>query len=356
MKFKINTAKLHAMLSKVQRGVGNSKILPITEYLELNLSYGELSITATDLANFITVIAKDMEGEDGSVVVRAEVLIKLVAKTTVPEMTFTSSDKSVQVTGNGKYNIPLFETNEFPDYEFDAHEEGYIKVEVATSLLQKLFAVNRSAIATEMLMPCLTGYNIGTKSVTTDGIKMCINDLTVFPDTSMLVTETLANLIQAISAEKVVVEKAGNKILFTTDNLVIFGTELDGIDEYPDILPILDIVYAELAVVSKVELLSAIDRLSLFVDEFDNNGIRLTIGKEMSIQDLKKNSAETIKLLQASTSTKEEQEVVLNINYLKDILSVLSTDNVQFQYGEGLPVRIVEGNVTLILSTMTTGE
>lgn len=360
MKFTINTVKLNTMLSKASKGVGNSKIMPITEYVEILLQDGKLFITATDLANFITVTATiDGDYEDGRAVVKADVLAKLVAKTTVPAMTFKFNEKEGKVKGNGTYTLALFDGEEFPDYEFVCHEAE--KVTMDTSTLKKIFLVNKSAIATEMFMPCLTGYNVGEKAITTDGIKMCINASPAFADTTfathpVLLTQTLADLLHGLVDDRVQIERDGNKLLFTTNDQIIFGTELDGIDSYPDVTPILLMEYVNTAVVPRQPLLDSIERLSLFVDKFDNNGIKLNFSdSSLTVQDLRGNSSEVINL-EKSVVGDDTKEATVNINYLKDLLSVLSADTVEVKYGEGLPLLFTEGTVSLVLSLMNVGE
>lgn len=365
MKFTVNTVKINTMLSKVTKGVGNSKIMPITEYLEIILSdSGELFITATDLANFITVNAQiDGDYEAGKAVVKADLLSKLVAKTTTPAMTFKFTDKEGKVKGNGNYTLALFDGEEFPDYEFTGGE----KIKMDTSALKKIFTVNKSAVSTEVFLPCLTGYNIGEKAITTDGIKMCINASPAFVNTEfstnpVLITQTLADLLQGMVDDRVSIERDGNKLLFTTNDQTIFGTELDGIADYPDVTPILQLEYGNSAVLPRQPLLDALDRLSLFVDKFDNNSIKLKFAQELTLKESKENSSETIKLEQSAREQDSDGNVVdceeftVNINYLKDLLSVLSAETVSVKYGNGLPLLFTEGDISLVLSLMEIEE
>lgn len=350
MKFTIVTAKMNSILSKVQKGVGNNKIQPITEYLKINLTAGTLTVTATSMVNFITYIEREVEGEDGEAIVKADQLIKLVAKTTKPNLSFNLKETHLEVKGNGTYKIPLFETNEFPSYTFNRSEVPSYEVE--TAALKKAFAVNSASLADDMLLPCLTGYNVGSQMISTDGIKMCINEFG-FSLQPALVTQTVADLIANLNAEKTTIMKDGNKLLFVTDNIVIFGTELAGIEEYPDITPVLDYTYDHHAVVKREELISALDRLSLFVDKINNNGVKLTFQEEaLLITDLKENSSEPVAYLSEGEESVEvgSGEVIVNIDYLKQLLSVLTKPVVQMYYSEGIPLKITEDNVTQILS------
>lgn len=347
MTLSIGTAKLNSLLGRVQKGVGNNKILPVTEYLLIEVDGPEISITATNFVNFITVREKVENKETWYAIVKADTLIKLASKTTKPELKLTLKEDFLEIKGNGTYKLELF-TEDFPVYQFNVEARAH---EIETSILKRVFVVNRASIAAEMIMPCLTGYNMGETVVTTDGIKMCINKTPVLNGESILVTQELADLVASINAEKITIQKDSNKLLFTAENVTIFGTELDGINEYPDIMPILGIEHEGMAIVPKSTLLNAIDRLSLFTSAFDNNGIKMTFAeKELIITDLQNNSVERIELEQHKGP---EVEVAVNIRFLKDLASVLLESSVRIDYGEGLPLKFVEGNVTQVLSVMS---
>jgi|GEM_PF-2698178 len=348
MKFKIGTAKLNAILSKVQKGVGGSNIVPITEYLHLELEDGTLKLTSTDLNNFMTYSVSDIEGEDGDVIVKAIDLIRLVSKTTKPEMSFKATDKAFEVKGNGNYKINILADHSFPIYEFDEDSKSYT---VKTSDLKNVLRTNYSAIAKEMLVPCLTGYNLSSKSITTDGLKMCINDVKIGNE-DLLIPQSLADLLAVIDSEEFTVQKDEDNLLFKTDAITIFGPELDGKEEYPDVTSILDLEHPASCVLSKAELLSVLDRLSIFVDEFDNHSIKMTFNKDsVEITDSNENSLETIEPKLASESN-SGVTVTVNLVFLKELLGAISEEDVTVHYGEGIPIKLTAENLNLVLSIM----
>lgn len=351
MKFEIETMKLNNLLLKASRGLGKSEVFPVTEYFQLEINDGDLYVTATDMTNFITAIALNVSGDDGEIIVKADQLLKLVAKTTKPFMKFDFDGATFQVTGNGKYKLPVFEGDEFPEWEFgDAPE-----MKIQTALLKDVFAINKSAIANDNVMPCLTAYNVGSDCVTTDGVKMCINQSPIFNEQRMLITQTLADLLGTITAETVTIQKDENKLLFTTPDVIVFGTELAGLEEYPNINGILGIEYEHHVVLPKFELVNVLDRLSIFVDKFDNNGVRLQFTSDkLQIEDLKRNSNESVDY-QERNGYDNIIEIVVNIEFLVDLLRVTKGDSVHIYFGEGLPVKLVEDKVTKVLSTMTVG-
>jgi DNA polymerase III sliding clamp (beta) subunit (PCNA family) len=329
-------------------------VFPVTEYLQIILFEGVLQLTATDTSNFIHYTEKGIEGTDGQVIVLADTLIKLVSKTKKDKMKFEFDGAVLVAKGNGSHKIPVFESEEFPAYEFDLSIEP---TELSTIIFKDMLSINEAAIATDMVVPCLTGYNIGDNTITMDGIKMCINNTLIFEGTEerMLITQELADLIHTLTSDKVKVQKQGNKILFTTDNITIFGTELDGIEDYPDIAALAELEYDNQVIIGKSAILDILDRLSIFVDKHDNNGIRMTLGTEkMTIEDIKRNSKEDLGYIEHQIQ--EETVLCVNIDFFKDLLSTLSEPNVTMKFGGELPITIVEKKVTQVLSTMDDEE
>lgn len=348
MKFKIDTVKLVALLDTVQKGVGNSKIMPITEYIHFVLKGKKLHVTATDLTNFITYTADGVEGKAGEVIIHASSIIKLANKTTKKEMEFTVKEDHVQVKGNGTYKVALLDET-YPTFEFNKKKKA---VEVNVEDLKRAFTVNEQSISKEMLTPVLSGYNVGSKVITTDGIKMCINKAELLKE-NMLVTQNMAHLVSALNDKTVKIQKDNAKILFTTDNITIFGNELEGIEDYPDITPLLDIEHDGNVIIDKKQLMSALDRLMIFSDPFENNGVTMIFkDKALEVSDLRRNSVETLEYIKVNSKPKVIVDISVNIQYLKDLLSVLYETEVNLFYGEGLPLKIEENNVTEILSTM----
>jgi DNA polymerase III sliding clamp (beta) subunit (PCNA family) len=338
---------MRSILSKVAHGVGKKYTQPITEYLYISLVEGELLIRSTNGVNFVTVFADDIQGDDGECVVKADQFIKLIDKTTKTETSFKLHEFYLEVKGNGTHKVAVT-SDKFPDYEFSANAPH---VDVNTDVLKRVFKVNESAIAKELILPFLTGYNVGATVITTDGIKMCIND-TKITEERVLITQALADLIsKTFTSDKVEVQKDGNKILIRSNDVTVFGTELDGLQDYPDITGVLGFEYVNVAKVNKVELLSILDRISLFIDGYDNTGLKMRFKENIiEIEDVRGKCQESMEYMDKTFT--EEAELLLNVDFLKDILSAASTDVVEIKYDEQLPVRIDDGHVTLFLSTM----
>lgn len=348
MLFKIETEKLKKILTKVSKGVGNGKVLPVTQYLKVELLNRVLSITATDLNLFITVKTDNISGTNGVILVQADKLIKLVEKTTVPEMEFEATDGSINVHGNGKYKIPYIE-GEFPTFTFDKNVD---KVEISNAKLQEMFKVNKSAVAITQELPCLTGYNVGEKCITTDGVKMCINKVKLLNDkTNILISKEMSDLLTTIEDEKVNIQIDGNRLLFTTDSMSIFGAELAGREQYPDISGILDFEYGAEIFINKLQFTNALERISLFVDKFDNFSVVLEfLDQGLKISDLKKANYELVKYVKKDRF--KPSIVTCNLPYLQGLLNVTPSEETSIEYDNENSIRIKDGNIYQILCLM----
>lgn len=350
MKFEIKTAKMNEMLAKVGKGVGNNKLLPITNFLHIKLEKKKLTITSTDINNYITTIENNVVGEAGELIVPADQLIKLVSKTTADLLKFDKVGDTLNVKGNGNYKVPVL-SESFPSFTFNKKAPEVI---VKTKELKSIFGVNKESLATDMSMPCLTGYYMGGMAITTDGVKMCMNAVKIF-DCAVLITQEMATLLNTLTSEDVKVQHSDGKLLFTTDNTIIFGAELEGIEDYPELSHILDFEYSSSCKVSKPAVMSILDRLGLFVSPYDKNGVMLYFTKDgLIFSDINDGGTEITPYLESKDFS--EFECQLNITLLQDQISAVQGTSFELSYGNDVAVRIVDGNVTQILCIINPEE
>jgi len=350
MQFEIKTSKLNEMLTKITKGVGNNKLLPITSFIHIKLDKKSLRITATDINNYITSIENNVVGKSGEMVVPADQFIKLLSKTTSGIVKFEKGDDVVVVKGNGNYKIPLL-NEKFPTFTFSTKTP---EVVIKSKVLKSVFAINKASLATDMSMPCLTGYYVGDMATTTDGVKMCMNNVKLF-DEPVLLTQELAVLMNSVTSEDIKVQHNDGKLLFTTDNLVIFGAELEGLTDYPDLSHILEFEYPSKCKISKPAIASILDRLGLFVSPYDKNGIQLYFTKDgLLFSDLNDGGAELTPYLESENFT--DFQCQLNIVLLQDQISAIQSDSFELHYGNDIAIKLVDGEVNQILCRMREDE
>ena len=352
MELKIKTLKLQEMVSKSVKGASNNKMIPITGLMAIALKNKVLTLTTTDAANTLKVIEKDIANEDFYVVVQADVFSKLVAKTTAETMTLTLKENSLEVKGNGTYSIelPLDEEGKlikFPEYKFD---NKAVKAEISLSTIKALLGANKASLANTMEVPCLTGYYCGERVITTDSFKICSNNVKIFPNAALLPAE-MVELLSLIDEEKITVQMAGNKILFTTNNIIVFGTQLEGIDDYPveAIEAYLETEFDSVCKLPRNSLLNILDRLSLFVSTYDKNGIYLTFTTEgLLLSSKRSNGTELIKY-QDSKNFKPFT-CCISIELLHSQIGAQEGEAVELWYGHDKAIKMTTDKITQIIA------
>ena len=354
MKLKLKTLKLQEMVSKSIKGASNNKMIPITGLMAIVLKKGVLTLITTDATNTLKVSEKDIEGDEFYVVVQTDIFSKLVAKTTTETVTLTLKENSLEVKGNGTYSIelPLDEEGQlikFPEYKFDSKAE---KTTINLSTVKVLLNANKAALAETMEIPCLTGYYFDESVMTTDSYKVCSNDIKVFPNKVLLPSE-LVELLAIMDEEKITVQQAGSKILFTTGNVIVYGTELDGIEDYPAeaVKAYLETEFSSMCKLPKSALLNVLDRLSLFVSTYDKNGVYLTFTNDgVIISSKRSNGTELIKY--QGSENFQAFTACADIELLKSQIAAQDGEVVELWYGHDKAIKMISGKITQIVALL----
>lgn len=354
MKLKLKTLKLQEMVSKAVKGASNNKMIPITGLMAIVLKDGVLTLITTDATNTLKVIENKVEGEDFYVVVQTDIFSKLVAKITTETITLTLKENSLEVKGNGTYSIelPLDEEGQlikFPEYKFDTKVE---KSEINLSTVKVLLNANKAALAETMEVPCLTGYYFDDKVITTDTFKVCSTDIKVFPDKVLLPAE-LMELLALMDEEKITVQISGNKILFSTNNVIVFGSQLEGIEDYPSeaINAYLETEFKSVCRLPKGAVLNLLDRLALFVATYDKNGVYLTFTKDGVIFSSKRSNGTELIKYQGSENF-QPFTCCADIELLRSQISAQTEEVVELWYGHDKAVKMISGKITQIVALL----
>jgi DNA polymerase III sliding clamp (beta) subunit (PCNA family) len=354
MKLKLKTVKLQEVISKAVKGASNNKMIPITSLLCLELKDNTLTVTTTDATNYLKIISNKVEGEDFYIVVQSEIFSKLVSKISVEYINLELKDNSLEIIGNGTYQIelPLDEEGKlirFPEYKFDTTVESK---EINLSTMKMILNTNKAAVAQTMEVPCLTGYYFGADVITTDSFKVCAIDVDVFK-TSILLSPELISILDVFSDEKITVQQNDSKILFTTDNAIAYGSQLDGIADYPyeAIQAYLNTKFTSSCKLIRGVLLNVLERLSLFVSPYDKNGLYLTFTTEgIMISSKKSNGTELIKY-QGSENFKPFT-CSIDIEMLTSQIAALDSDHIELWYDNDKAIKITTDRSTQIIALL----
>lgn len=355
MKLNINTLVFQEMIVKAVKGASCNKMIPITGLMAISLKDNILTVTTTDATNTLKIIHKGVEGEDFYVVVPVDLFSKLVAKTTSDSITLELVDTTLTVKGNGVYSIelPLNEDGNlitFPQYVFNENVE---KSKINLSAINTMLLTNKAALADTMEVPCLTGYYCGEdKVISTDSFKVCGNNIKVFSKPVLLSAE-LIDLLAIVGEEQINVQQDGSKILFSTENIVIYGSELEGIEDYPveAIENYLSTAFESMCKIPKTSLLNILDRLSLFISSYDKNALYLTFNEqELVISSKRSNGTESIKY--QTVENYKPYVCCIDIELLRSQVAAQDSEVVELWFGNETAIKMVSGKITQIVSLL----
>ena len=134
---------MQELLTKVYKGVGNNKLIPLTSMLLVNSSNGVLTLGSTDANNYLFVKKQIDDKSEFNVVVNADVFSNLISKFTT-EITCLEVDNWIlNIVGNGEYklDIQVDETGEvvkFPNPVNQFHSNTYTTSTVKASVIKEI--------------------------------------------------------------------------------------------------------------------------------------------------------------------------------------------------------------------------
>lgn len=343
--FKISTKTLQDMTNRLSK-CGSNKLLEITKYYHMVLDENGLVLTATDGTNFITVLDNTVKGDAIDTIVKADQFSKLVQRTSVETMSLELKENYLEVVGNGKYKVEIVEGETYPSYEIkDGNEVTVLNV----ADLKKVASTNKFSVSNTIADGVLTGYLMqGGKAITADGIKVCVTSAN-FLDADVLLTPEMISMIGALTTEKVSVVLADDKLLLDAGNTIIYGAQMEGIQQYPEIMPLTEVEFPSKCSLSKLAILNILDRLTLFIDPFEKNEILLGFSEKGLEVGTNSGSFEVI----AYAHSENFAEFVCAVNgmFLKELVTAVDTELFELSYGVETLIKIESNGVIQLLAT-----
>ena len=358
MKFTIGTELMKDVMARAIKGVGNNKLLPITQMICISLKGGVLTTITTDGTNYLYIKEPHIAGDDFYVVVDANQFSKLISKMTCDNITMIIAENTgaLSVKGNGNYilELPLDEDGEFikfPDaYEKLSHAAVDEVDTVNKSTVQVILETIKPALATTFEHPEYTAYYAADKVVATDRTIIASMDIK-FCDTPKLINADFLDLVSVMREEKIEARYCGDDVIFTTQDATIVGKLAEGVGDFAiDVISeLIDQDFASFCSVPKAELLQMLDRLSLFVGPYDDNSVILTFVKE-GLQVSSKASSGVEIINYVASDEHENFTAPINVNMLAKTVKSISSDVIEMFYGNDSAIKIVDGNITIIVA------
>ena len=361
MKFTIQTELMKDVVARAIKGAGNNKLIPITSMMCIELKNGELTVITTDATNYLYIKEQHVAGDDFYVVVDANQFAKLVSKMTCESITMTVDEKlyTMKVKGNGNYTIelPLDEDGgpvKFPDVLANTVLPNPIELNRSTVIA--ILETIKPALAVTMENPQYTAYYMGDKVVATDSYKIASLAISMF-DEPKLVSSEFLDLVAVMRAEKIKATFSDTDVRFETPDCVIAGKFVDGIDDFA-IEPITNLIeqdFSSHCAVPKNDLLQMLDRLSLFVGTYDKNAVDLTFTNQ-GLQVSSKASSGVEILPYVNSENQVDFTCAVDIQMLVNEVKAIQNDLIEIYYGDDSSIKLVDGNITIVIALMEDEE
>lgn len=356
MIIKLKRDEFSKALSKIKLGLGNLRIFPVTSAIRLFRNDNKFTIVSTDMDTFIEVSidAEFSDSGDLDIIVAADQITKLVDKTTVDFISIHVEEDLVKIRGNGTYKIPLLDLT-YPVYNDNPGE--CVVYMIPLSEIQDALKVSKCSVGSSSLMPFLSGYYVGSnKVVTTDGTKMCIVYKHLV-DEPILLSQKVVDLIGNFSSSEyindngeIILSKYESHILVSGNNVNIYTSELADKDKYPDISSIINLEYSGECKLVASDLIDSLNRISIFVDPFENVGVYMLFDESgLFMRDFKGHSSEFI---ECDIKGELGFKVFVNPKFLLDLLNVVKSSELTIKYGNENAVQIESDGVIQIVSQM----
>lgn len=363
---KIKTALLQDMLDKAMKvaKIKDNDIAPLSSLLEITVDNNIFYIRATDGVNNL-IVKSPIEGENDNtrIVVDTKVLPLLIPKMTTEYIELNISENSLTIVGNGVYylDIRIDENGDiikFPKLEYDVSKAN--KEISFTELAQKLSTCS-PAIPDNLDNKELNNFYIKDRIIATNAfIITSIAGEEGINENAIYVGEDLGRQIISLNFDKAKYYVENDKIYFVGDNFILSGeVNNDSSKRYPldAILSTVNIPLNNSAKIDRNELLNLIERLSLFVSEYDDNSVQVTFKKDRMTIFTKKNSSEDIMYKEANVDNLIEFTCKIHINHLKAQLSSLENEVVTIEFGgSDQVVKLIDTDVVQVISLMLENE
>lgn len=358
---KIKTDLLKSIVSKAVKVCSFNKMLPLTELMEINVEGEKLTVRTTDNITNLFLIGK-IEGNTESmrVVLDATLFNALINKITTEYIELIITDNALTVNGNGVYTVDvrIDETGEIIKFADVSVDSSKATKALDYKELVKRMTVCKAAIPDNFDAPELNNYYLKDKIITTNAFKVtCVDNISGLVAEELFISKDLGRIIIDLGFEAAKYYVEDNKLVIMNDEFILTSKIGQDLEKFPldAIKMMLNQSFTYDVIIERRLLLNLLDRLSLFVSEYESNSINLTFTpNKLNIESTKKTGDESISYKQANVTGLIEFNCVANILHMKDQLDALLSDDIKICFGGAdNALMVIDGNVTQIISLMT---
>lgn len=353
MIFTIEKESLLNNLRIVEKASLSKGIQPVLSNILIEAKNNEVIFSATDLDLSIVSSTTAVVETEGSITLPAKKLSDIVSRLPEKPVLFNidlNSNIASISCGNSKFELVGISANEFPNVvdKSTLTDKESFQIEVAPfvkGIKHTVYAAanyeNRNIISG--VYCSIDGTKL--EMAATDGNRLTriiesINNEDDKKQAFVIPSRTLQEILRIVSlVNDTVLEiyAEASRIIIKTTNVILSSRLLEG--EYPPYRQLIPSSCAKEATVKREELINALERVSVMVNE-RTNIIKFTFNKDnlMLKADMEKGASEDVISIDFSDS--EELVIAFNYRYVLDSLKIMESKDVKIGLGGSLSATI----------------
>lgn len=296
MIFTINRDLLLQNLNSVNKAISTKVQMPVLTGIKIDVKDDRVYLTASNGEISIQACIEDKKNlkveEEGTVIAPGKYLIELVKKTEAKELDFVSyEENAIKIMADkSNFTLNVLPKDDYPIISF-TESETFITIDAINlkqSIRKTTFAVSLSESRV-----ILTGVSFVTKGdtlevVSTDSYRLAKKQLkfnTNYPEIKVVIPgKSLDELNKIVEDGENLIEVHINntKALFKYKNLLYQTRLIDG--TFPNTNSLIPSEFLTSIKFNKNELISAIERVSVFTSMDSSNIIKMTLDSDKTVE------------------------------------------------------------------------
>ena len=355
MKVSVQTESLKLLVSKAVAGASSNKMIPLSQLMCISIENNEIVLITTDGNNYFYVFDNIDTKENFYAVVEIEQFSKLISKLTCDIVELSVDNNVLTVAGNGTYNIELRfdedgEPIVYPDpytafiNDGETQESGTISADD----LQIVTTTLKASVSNDDKRPTLMNYYVNDKIVATNRHTVASYSVQLF-NRAVLLSQELMEFMSTLEGD-IEYQIYDDVIVLESDDVAIYGI-LSEADNYP--IDMIDTLINEdfesTCTFNKQDLLALLDRMSLFVGQYDDKAISLYFEKDGLRVTNKSNTSDEFIAYESSKKHKKF-DCSLDVEMFMSQIRAYGKDVVQLQYGRENTIKLINDKVVQLIS------
>lgn len=317
--------------------------LPILSNVLIEKKSGAVSFLATDLEIQITTASPDeLPGEDFRITTSAKKLQDILRA--IPDKTLVTLEQQdgrlTLKAGKSRFNLQTLPADDFPFVSAASAAESSFSLPQRE--LKRLLSQVQYSMAVQDIRYYLNGLLLQTdgdtvRLITTDGHRLALASAGLehsLPKAEVILPrKTVLELYKLLqdSDDEIRIELLSSQVRFSFGSTVIISKVVDG--KFPDFNRVIPLDNDKLFLIGRTDFLHALQRAAILANE-KFRGVRLVLAPgRLSILCTNSEQEEAEEELEIAYDG-GQLEIGFNINYLLDVLTNLSADNLQLAFGD----------------------